>query len=127
MSNDLVDVVVTLESSADADLDERDRLARQLRMGLRDLDLDVITDADRRAAPPGAKGADLAEWGVWLVAQRERRRAHLADLRRQGLARPARQGQSDNDHYRWGHDRTRRSVGRRSGGAAKSVRARRAA
>ena len=67
MSDDPVDVVVTLESSADADPDERDRLARQLRAELRDLDLDAITDADCRDAPPGAKGVELGEWGMWLV------------------------------------------------------------
>lgn len=67
MSDDPVDVVVALESSADAEPDERDRLARQLRAELRDLDLDTITDASWREAPPGAKGAELTDWGVWLV------------------------------------------------------------
>jgi hypothetical protein len=67
MSDDAVDVIVTLEPNADTDADERDRLARQLRTELLELDLDAITAAAGRDAPPGAKGAELAEWGVWLV------------------------------------------------------------
>jgi hypothetical protein len=67
MSDDQVDVVVALEPTVDADPEERDLLARQLRAELRDLDLDAITDAGHRDAPQGAKGAELTELGVWLV------------------------------------------------------------
>src|SRR3954462_6941860 len=67
MSDNPVDVVVAFEPSADADPDERDRLARQLRAELRDLDLDAIAKTGHGDAPPGAKGVELAEWGVWLV------------------------------------------------------------
>jgi hypothetical protein len=67
MSDDPVEVVVAFEPSAEVDSDVRDRLVRQLRAELRDLDLDAIADIRRGDAPSGAKGVELAEWGVWLV------------------------------------------------------------
>jgi hypothetical protein len=67
MSDDPMEVVVAFEPCADADPDERDRLARQLRAELRDLDVDGIAETGRGDAPSGAKGVELAEWGVWLV------------------------------------------------------------
>jgi hypothetical protein len=67
MPEDSVSVLITLEADVDADDDTRETLARQLRSELRHVDVDSISEFGGREAPAGAKGAELAEWGVWLV------------------------------------------------------------
>lgn len=42
-------------------------LARQLHAELRQQDLESIDAVDRAEAPAGGKGAEPAEWGMWLV------------------------------------------------------------
>jgi hypothetical protein len=60
-------LLVALAPEPDADADEVDRLARQLRSELRDLDVGEVTETGGRPAPEGAKGADAASVGEWLV------------------------------------------------------------
>ena len=67
MPEDSVSVLVALEADAGADDIERETLARQLRSELRHVDFDSISELSGQAAPTGAKAAELAEWGVWLV------------------------------------------------------------
>lgn len=67
MPEDSVSVLIALEAEVDADDYERETLARQLRSELRHVDVESISELDGREAPTGAKGAELAEWGVWLV------------------------------------------------------------
>lgn len=67
MAKDSVSVLVALEAGADADAIERETLARQLRSELWHVDFDSISELDGQEAPAGAKAAELAEWGVWLV------------------------------------------------------------
>ena len=67
MPEDSVSVLVALEADSDADDIECETIARQLRSELRHVDFDSISEFDGAEAPAGAKGAELAEWGVWLV------------------------------------------------------------
>jgi len=56
---------LALEPEPVADAEEADRLGRQLRRELRELDVDDVRAADG-TAPPGAKG-DVASIGEWLI------------------------------------------------------------
>lgn len=67
MPQDSVSVSVALEADADADDIERETLARQLRSELQHVDFDSISELRGGEVPAGTKGAELAEWGVWLV------------------------------------------------------------
>lgn len=67
MQEDAVSVLVALEADADANDIERETLARQLRSELCHVDFDSISELDGQEVPAGAKAAELAEWGVWLV------------------------------------------------------------
>jgi hypothetical protein len=57
---------LALEPEPGADAEEADRLSRQLRDDLRELDVDDVRTAADGAAPPGAKG-DAASIGEWLI------------------------------------------------------------
>ena len=62
-----VEVVVTLELAADADPDDVERLGRQLRDELRELDVESVTATAGPAAPGGSKGVDAAMVTEWVV------------------------------------------------------------
>jgi hypothetical protein len=61
---------LALEPEPGADAEEADRLSRQLRGELRELDVDDVRSVPGGAAPPGAKGdaASVMEWLVTLSA-----------------------------------------------------------
>ena len=63
-----VELTVVLEPDPDTDPEDRERLGRQLRNELRDLDVDQVASVDAGPAPPGSKGAGMAlsEWLVTL-------------------------------------------------------------
>src|SRR3954463_15960063 len=61
-----LEVRLALEPEPGADPEEAERLGRQLRNELRELDVDDVRTAAGGAAPPGAKG-DVASLGEWLV------------------------------------------------------------
>jgi hypothetical protein len=56
-----------VESQPDADASEVDRLVRQLRAELVDLDIESVTPVTSEDLPPGAKGADAVSLGALLV------------------------------------------------------------
>jgi len=58
-------LLVVLTPEAGVEDDERERLARQLRAELIELDIESLTTVAGRAAPVGSKGAD--SWGDWLI------------------------------------------------------------
>jgi hypothetical protein len=58
---------VQWDPDPDADAEETERLARQLRAELRDLDVDDVTATGAADAPAGAKGVDAAAVGDLLV------------------------------------------------------------
>jgi hypothetical protein len=60
-------VRVVLEPESGADDDEVERLGRQLRHELRELDVDDVRSLDGAASPPGAKGIDAASLTELLV------------------------------------------------------------
>jgi hypothetical protein len=62
-----VELLVVLEPDADADAEETDLLARQLRRELRSLDVDDVTPVVAGEAPAGSKGADAASVTELLV------------------------------------------------------------
>ncbi|WP_448623721.1 effector-associated constant component EACC1 [Geodermatophilus sp. URMC 64] len=57
---------LVLQPEPGADAEEADRLSRQLRTELRELDVDDVRTVSDGAAPPGAKG-DAASIGEWLL------------------------------------------------------------
>jgi hypothetical protein len=61
---------LVLEPEVGADAEEADRLRRQLRSELRELDVDDVRSVPGSAPPPGAKGdaASVMEWLVTLSA-----------------------------------------------------------
>src|SRR3954453_23680963 len=63
-----MEVRVVLEPDADADAEDVERLARQLRTELRSLDVDGVRAVGSQEAPQGAKGvgAEVTEWLVTL-------------------------------------------------------------
>ena len=58
-------LMVMLEPESGVDDEERDRLARQLRTELTELDIESVTSIGGDRAPFGSKGADT--WGNLLV------------------------------------------------------------
>ena len=62
-----VEVRVTLEPEPGADAEEVERLGRQLRNELRELDVDDVRSVDGVSPPPGAKGIDAASLTELLV------------------------------------------------------------
>lgn len=63
----LRDLVLVVESEPDADPDEADRSARQLRAELKDLDVESIAPATAKRAPQGAKGVDPLSLDALLI------------------------------------------------------------
>jgi hypothetical protein len=63
-----VELTVVLEPDPDTDPEHRERLGRQLRDELRDLDVDDVATVESGAAPAGSKGVGMAltEWLVTL-------------------------------------------------------------
>jgi hypothetical protein len=63
-----VELTVVLEPDPDTDPDVRERLGRQLRDELRNLDVDEVTPVESGPPPPGSKGVAtaLTEWLVTM-------------------------------------------------------------
>jgi hypothetical protein len=63
-----VELSVVLEPDPDTDPEDRERLGRQLRDELRDLDVDDVAPVESGPPPPGSKGVGMAltEWLVTL-------------------------------------------------------------
>jgi hypothetical protein len=59
--------VLVIESESDVDPDEVDRLVRQLRAELKDLDIESIAPVRSENAPLGAKGVDPFSLGALLI------------------------------------------------------------
>jgi hypothetical protein len=59
-------LLLVLELDPEADSDEAERLGRQLRAELAQLDVDAVNPAVSGAVPEGAKGAAV-DWGSLLV------------------------------------------------------------
>ena len=59
---------MVLEPDPDTDPEDRERLGRQLRDELRDLDVDDVAPVESGPPPPGSKGVGMAltEWLVTL-------------------------------------------------------------
>jgi hypothetical protein len=62
-----VELRVALETDPDTDPEDVDRLGRQLRDELRDLDVDDVEPVAGSAPPDGAKSGALASLTEWLV------------------------------------------------------------
>lgn len=65
---DTQSVIVVLEPDPDLAAEDVERLHRQLRIELGELDVDAVTTAAGEPAPDGAKGVDPATVGAILVA-----------------------------------------------------------
>ncbi|MGZ4492975.1 MAG: effector-associated constant component EACC1 [Nocardioidaceae bacterium] len=65
-----MEVLLALEPEPDADPEEIERLGRQLRAALRELDVEDVAAVTDGAVPAGAKGeaVSLAQWLVTLSA-----------------------------------------------------------
>ena len=65
-----LEVLLVLEPEAGADPEEADRLGRQLRSALRDLDVDDVAAVPGGQAPAGAKGeaVSVAQWLLTMSA-----------------------------------------------------------
>jgi hypothetical protein len=63
----LRDLVLVVESEPDVDLDEVDRLVRQLCAELKDLDVESVAPVASEDVPLGAKGVDPFSLGALLV------------------------------------------------------------
>ncbi len=65
-----MEVLLVLEPEADADREKAERLGRQLRAALRELDVDAVSALPDGEVPAGAKGdaVSLAQWLVTLSA-----------------------------------------------------------
>jgi hypothetical protein len=62
-----VELRVVLEPDPATDPEDSERLGRQLRDELRDLDVDDVEPVEGAAPPPGAKSGALASLTEWLV------------------------------------------------------------
>jgi hypothetical protein len=62
-----VELTVVLEPDPDTDPEDRERLGRQLRDELRELDVDEVATVESAPAPPGAKSGAAASVTEWLV------------------------------------------------------------
>ncbi|MBV9767672.1 MAG: hypothetical protein JOZ48_22725 [Acidobacteriaceae bacterium] len=63
----LRDLLLVVESEPDVDPDEVDRLVRQLRAELTDLDVESVALVTSESAPLGAKGGDPFSLGALLI------------------------------------------------------------
>jgi hypothetical protein len=63
----LRDLVLVVESESDADPNEAERLVRQLRAELKDLDIECVAPVTSEDAPMGAKGVDPFSMGALLI------------------------------------------------------------
>lgn len=63
----LRDLILVVESEAEADPDEVDRLLRQLLAELRNLEVESVVPVSTENAPPGAKGVDPFSLGALLI------------------------------------------------------------
>jgi hypothetical protein len=66
--SDAVDVLLTLEPDSDLDDEARDRLTRQLRSEVAELEVESVRLATGDAAPVGSKAADPVTIGAIIVA-----------------------------------------------------------
>lgn len=64
----LRDLVLVVESEPDVDLNEADRLIRQLRAELKDLDVESVTHVPSQEVPRGAKGVDPISLSALLIS-----------------------------------------------------------
>jgi hypothetical protein len=64
----LRDLVLVVEPEPEVDPEEADRLVRQLRAELKDLDVESVTPVSSEEAPWGAKGADPLIVSALLVS-----------------------------------------------------------
>jgi hypothetical protein len=64
----MMDVLLVLEPDAELDADAGERLTRQLRAELAELDIESIGAPAGRDAPDGAKGADPVTLGAIVMA-----------------------------------------------------------
>lgn len=63
----LRNLVLVVEPEPDVDPDDVDRLVRQLRAELNDLDVESVVPVSSENAPPGAKGVDPFSLGALLI------------------------------------------------------------
>jgi hypothetical protein len=63
----LRDLILVVEPEPDVDLDAVDRLVRQLRGELKDLDIESVASVTSENAPLGAKGVDPFSLGALLI------------------------------------------------------------
>ena len=63
----LRELILVVEPEPDADPDEVDRLVRQLRADLKNLDIESVTSLGTGKTPPGAKGVDPVTVSALLV------------------------------------------------------------
>jgi len=61
------ELLVLLEPEIGVEDDERERLARQLRSELSELDIESLTAVGGSPAPAGSKGAEAFAWGDLLI------------------------------------------------------------
>jgi hypothetical protein len=62
-----VEMRVVLEPEPGTDPEDGERLGRQLRTELRELDVDEVVAVERGAPPPGAKSGTAASLTEWLI------------------------------------------------------------
>ncbi|MCA1606533.1 MAG: hypothetical protein LC775_13940 [Acidobacteria bacterium] len=63
----LRDLILVVEPEAEVDADEVDRLVRQLRAELKNLEVESVVPVSTEKAPPGTKGVDPINLGALLV------------------------------------------------------------
>lgn len=67
-TSDVVSVLLVLEPDPELDSEAGERLTRQLRAELAELDIESVGFASSEAAPDGAKGTDPVTLGAIIVA-----------------------------------------------------------
>ncbi len=67
-SSRLSSVLITLKPDPEAEPDEVERYSRQLFTELNDLDIESLRPVAAAEAPPGSKGAEVFEFGAWIMA-----------------------------------------------------------
>lgn len=60
-------ILIALESELDAEPEEIERLARQLRAELSQLEIETLRPAGSGPAPHGSKGTEILDLGAWLI------------------------------------------------------------
>lgn len=66
-AHELRDLVLMVDPEPGVDQDELNRLVRQLRAEIKDLDVEAVTLMASEHAPTGAKGVDLSCLGALLI------------------------------------------------------------